>query len=360
MDWLTNTVRFDIEVTSYCNAACPGCERNIEGGKLNPRLDLKHMDMDVWLQFLDSIKGRDVRRVEMNGNVGDFSMHPDIIDMLDKLVTQHPNVIIGAQTNGGARNEKFWTELGKVLKNNYSEIGFAVDGISNEMNHVHRRNVSFDLAMRNAKAFISGGSNAYWVYTMFDHTLEGMAQAEKIATEVGFRRITFRHSCIDQEDMIVNTPKEKYMVGTEKIWDHKERVVKNDDVGWDFEHPKEMADEYTPIESFGNQCLAYHMRKINIDYRGNVFPCSYLYSDNVFVDGNAIKFRLNGKIIKWKIIPSEELNLKHKTLDEILNGKFFKSLQNIIPSCQLYACEKWCITRRVKPINTIIDVSSGE
>lgn len=343
MDWVNNTVRFDVEVTSHCNAACPGCERNVFGGKVNPSLNVAHMDDDIWDAFLEGTKNKTVRQLEMNGNVGDFTMHPNIIDMLDRFCNMHPYAIVGAQTNGGARNVKFWSELGKVLKGRNSQIGFAIDGIDNDMNHVHRRNVKFDFAMRNAKAFIDAGSNAYWVYTMFDHNLEGMNKARAIADEIGFRRLTFRHSCIDQQFMVVKTEKENYMVGTEKIWDHKEKHVLNDNVGWDT-YKESPIEEYTPYESFGNHCTAYNARKINIDWRGYVHPCSYLYAHNItLTDDGVIKYRLNhGSKILWETMSADDISLQKKSLDEILNGKFFKSLDKKVKNEIYLSCATWC------------------
>ena len=33
---------YQLEITTYCNAACPQCPRNINGGEVNPYLNLQH------------------------------------------------------------------------------------------------------------------------------------------------------------------------------------------------------------------------------------------------------------------------------------------------------------------------------
>lgn len=42
-----NITKLKVEVTSYCNAACPGCVRNDFGGKTVDWLNLSHRSMDT-------------------------------------------------------------------------------------------------------------------------------------------------------------------------------------------------------------------------------------------------------------------------------------------------------------------------
>ena len=81
-----------IEITTYCNAACPSCERE----------DLKkheiiHMQDNVWDSIVENVD--DVTYIMFNGTYGDFSMHPKAIDFLHKLADRNPNMCIDIHTH---------------------------------------------------------------------------------------------------------------------------------------------------------------------------------------------------------------------------------------------------------------------
>ena len=356
MDWLTNTVRLDVEVTSHCNAACPGCERNINGGKVNPKLELGHMSMETWENLLKGFRRTPLYRLELNGNVGDFIMHPNILEMLDIFCKQHPRTIISAQTNGAARNETFWKDLAYITRNNNLDIGFAIDGISNEMNHIHRRNAKFDLAIRNAKAFISNGGTAYWVYTMFDHNIDHLKTARKIANETGFIRITYRNSCIPSEDLVVNTEKEKYQIGTSLADNFPERHIKFENNKTKDFQKNALPDEYTSYENFSTYCQAYHARKINVDWKGHIYPCSYIYAENAMMQNNIVRIKdteVQNREVTYTEFDADNININKNSLENILGGEWFRSLEKSIKKEEYAACNRFCVVNRIKEIDFV-------
>ena len=42
----------EIELTTFCNANCGACDRNINGGKTNPKMPLEHMSLDTWKSLI--------------------------------------------------------------------------------------------------------------------------------------------------------------------------------------------------------------------------------------------------------------------------------------------------------------------
>ena len=42
-----SVTEYQLEITSYCNAACPQCPRNSNGSGINPHMPLRHLDRFV-------------------------------------------------------------------------------------------------------------------------------------------------------------------------------------------------------------------------------------------------------------------------------------------------------------------------
>ena len=43
--------KIEIDCTSYCNAYCGACDRNIDGGENHPNLKLNHISINDWCSF---------------------------------------------------------------------------------------------------------------------------------------------------------------------------------------------------------------------------------------------------------------------------------------------------------------------
>ena len=135
----TNEVeRIQIELTNYCNAACPECEREqilrpseyyIGGGKFATKdewiADQKEIQMfkeinDRYLT-LEQIKKRfkpgdwsDLRAIHFCGNIDEPTINPEFMDITNHFLTLNNDTCVFLSTNGGTRNTKFWKELGEL------------------------------------------------------------------------------------------------------------------------------------------------------------------------------------------------------------------------------------------------------
>lgn len=329
MDWLGNTHNIKVEITSYCNAACPGCQRNHMGGKTIDELDLKHMDLDLWKKILVDTKILDLQEILFDGAVGDMIMHPKALDFVKEAMLAHPKTEILINSNGGARNEKFWSELGSMLSKRNHRINFAIDGLE-DTHHLHRRNTKFELVIRNIKAFIKAGGRASWTFTAFDHNLHQIEIARKKAIELGFSYWELRGSCIPGEDMEVLTDKEAYEIGTDNIDEIREELVKI------------VEEKYPIVNDFGwidHKCTSYRERQIQIDWEGNLWPCSYIYSTEVKTVPERISPFGEGKLDH----PKDKINLKDRSFKEIMEDIFYKEIlpDNIDREC-LAVCQERC------------------
>jgi MoaA/NifB/PqqE/SkfB family radical SAM enzyme len=69
--------------------------------------------------------------------------------------------------------------------NGYGQIDFGFDGLDDTL-HLYRRNVKYNIAMRNARAFIQAGGRAQWNFIVFKHNEHQVEQARTLSEEYGF------------------------------------------------------------------------------------------------------------------------------------------------------------------------------
>ena len=339
--WLSNAKRLKVEITSYCNAACPGCTRNVTGGDLVHNLSLEHMSLDLWTRLMwKDTKDMNFSDILFDGAVGDICMHPKALEFIRAAILHHPESEIQINTNGGARNEIFWGTLGKILKDKPHRINFAIDGLE-DTHHIHRRKTTYDMVVRNMKAFIAAGGQANWVYTLFDHNTHQQEEAHNRAIALNCGWFNVRQSCIDGEDMYTKTKTEEYEIGTDTIRDLPEsfHMLRED-----------MTFSDNEVEEVNSECTAFRERQIQIDFRGILWPCSYIYSTNVFSDRRQGRSPFyDGNLdpdSKFPFVPHPEntIDLHHHSLVDILSNNFYtETLPDALDAKSWDICQLWCM-----------------
>jgi MoaA/NifB/PqqE/SkfB family radical SAM enzyme len=180
IDWLNGWEKFELSITTYCQAKCPLCARiSQQTGKFKDFLSLIHTDFHILNRLIDDIaKYTLTKYVQICGDYGDPLMHPDIEKIIDKI-NEH-NMIATIHTNGGIRNELFYKEIAKkkVI------IIFGIDGIDENTNSKYRIGVNFDKAMKNMLTFAKAVNNkkqVVWDFLVFDYNTEQLDKALEIA-----------------------------------------------------------------------------------------------------------------------------------------------------------------------------------
>lgn len=320
MNWFENLHNIKVEITSYCNAACPGCIRNETGGKLIDTLELNHMSLDLWTRIMsEDTKNIRLKEILFDGNVGDFCMHPRAIEFIYPIIENHLETEIHINTNGGARNEQFWSDLGTVLSDVNHRINFAIDGLE-DTHHIHRRRTTYEVVTRNMKAFIDAGGRANWVFTAFDHNTHQVKEARKRSVDLGCAWFQLRHSCIPGEELYTKTDNEEYEIGTETIYDLEEFLEKFAEEKWKI---------FNIGEEVESPCTAYREQQIQIDWKGNLWPCSYIYSTEVAHQLSTSPFHTDPddpNCINTVEHPRDLINLNKYKLEEILKSQFYTSI----------------------------------
>jgi len=190
--------RLHIELSSRCNASCPACSRNYAGGPVANDLELTELSIDDIKRIVPVEIAKNLIGINFCGNVGDPGMAPDLIPILEYFREHSPKIVQQVRTNGGMRNEKFWTELGQFFKNQppakdkelFSQAGvvFSVDGLE-DTNHIYRRGVIWEKLYRNMKAYSATGAFAVWEWLVFEHNQHQIPEAREMARELGFEFI---------------------------------------------------------------------------------------------------------------------------------------------------------------------------
>ena len=183
--------RVELEISSDCNAACPGCARTQNLDILQPR-NLTIEQIQTWFPDRRHIEDKTFK---LCGVLGDPIVNPDCM-AITKWLLEHGGRV-HYSTNGGRNSADWWRELGR-LSGEYGrdilKVHFCVDGV--DTNHIYRVNTNYKIIDRNMQAYSDGGhstggrAEASWIYIVFDHNEHELETARARAAELDFRFAT--------------------------------------------------------------------------------------------------------------------------------------------------------------------------
>ena len=141
-----------LEITNNCQASCPMCNRNINGGQDNPLIKIRNWSIDEFKNVMTPTVLNQLSSYYFCGNFGDPMLNNDLINMCQYSKDVAPGTIVTIHTNGGARNKDWWTQLAVSLPKQHRVV-FALDGLA-DTHHLYRVGTRFEDIIDNAKAFI--------------------------------------------------------------------------------------------------------------------------------------------------------------------------------------------------------------
>ena len=168
----------ELELSSYCNANCPLCPRNLFGYPYNTGYTAKHLTLAEVKQILDPKFISQLDSVTFEGNYGDPLMNPELLDIVDYI-----NKPIEIFTNASMQTKTFWEKLAKAKTTVY----FALDGLS-DTHSIYRQKTDYNKIIANATAFINAGGSAVWKMIKFDHNEHQIIDCEKLSKQLGFKK----------------------------------------------------------------------------------------------------------------------------------------------------------------------------
>jgi MoaA/NifB/PqqE/SkfB family radical SAM enzyme len=351
---------YQIEITSYCNAACPQCPRNNLGSGINPYMYLEHLPLSVLDDAFPTELVKRIRQIFFCGSYGDPIMHPHFLDICRMFRQKNPHVWIYIHTNGGFRKPEWWAELAQII-NGYGKIDFGIDGLS-DTNHLYRRNVNFETAINNARAFIDAGGKAQWNFIIFKHNEHQVEEARLLSNQYGFETFLprktgrfFRHDTITEMDswpVKDKSGKHLYDLEVPTNADYRNSSMLN---------LANIKKDFPDITQYFNtteiHCDALLGNKVAINAEGLVLPCNFFnhnlydarFRDPLQLPGcNHLSF-VDGKNQVEEIINEfgkDNLNIKNNSLEEIFENSFWNYVINSwkkdLKSGRIFECAMTC------------------
>lgn len=333
---------YQIEVTTYCNAACPQCPRNNNGAGVNPYLTLEHLPRAVIDNAFDVELCNRLRQVFFCGSYGDPIMHPEFLEILRDFRRKCPTLWLYLHTNGSAHSTEYWQEMAEII-GGYGQVDFNIDGLETT-NWLYRRNTDFNKIIANATAYINAGGRAVWNFIVFEHNQDQVEQAQELSKKIGFQdfksRATGRflnHNTMDTFNkwpVQTKSGQVEYVLTPTTLDKYKNQSI---------EILPDIKKQYPGMqEYFANTeicCDSLTGKKVAINASGLVLPCNMLnhnLTDARFRDqsvlpcSNDLSF-VDGKNQVQEFINqhgADNLNIHHRSLEQVFANSFWVDLVN--------------------------------
>jgi len=313
-----------IEPTQKCQAACLQCDRNINGGIDNPYLtgsELKSQDYNTIFteKFIQQLN-----HMYMCGNLGDPCVSTESIYGFEYFRFTNFNMHLSMNTNGGAQDTEWWKRLGLILGKS-GHVTFSFDGLE-DTNHLYRQNVNWKRCMENSSAFISSGGRARWEFIIFEHNQHQIQEAKILAKKMGFE--DFRTKKTGRFFSTVKHEGKEEHQGVNRKGEQTQKLQKPKDeyINAALKKEKDIVTEYGSMDHYYDvtpiDCKSIVKSEIFVTAEGHVFPCCWL-------GGQQYKWYWKPKEAPiWKLIKNpNNINAKYNSLQDIVEGYFFKSIE---------------------------------
>lgn len=181
-----------LEMTEACNASCPMCARNLNGGEVNPLLHGAELSISDIEQIFPADFIKQLNRIYMCGNYGDPAVASDTLEAFAYFREHNPKMNLSMHTNGSMKKPEWWAELAGVI-NKRGYVVFGLDGLE-DTNHLYRQGTVWKKIMENAQAFINAGGRARWDYIVFAHNEHQVEEARTLSESMGFEQFNVKKS----------------------------------------------------------------------------------------------------------------------------------------------------------------------
>lgn len=326
MTWETKIL--ELELTTKCNASCPQCSRNYYGGAVWHSLPLIELNLN-WIrekfsaEFLSTLK-----QIRLVGTYGDPCLAKEFIPIV-KWLKSCTQAQLFISTNGSLRTVNWWKELANSLSDQ-DRVVFGIDGLE-DTNHLYRRGTNWKKIISNLSVFNQQGGKSIWQYIVFQHNQHQVEQAREFSKTLGCygfaikttnRFINKKHEKIDQQPVLDKNEKIVY-------WLKLPTLPAYQNIG--YEKYQDAVSTHGTYENYLKHttisCEALKNKYLSVSAEGLVLPCSWL-QDRLYgheAESHPDRQKLFNLIDQTG--GKEKINLNYTNIKDIINGNFFKSLQ---------------------------------
>jgi MoaA/NifB/PqqE/SkfB family radical SAM enzyme len=332
-----------LEVTQNCQAACPMCDRNCNGEGINPHINLNELSYTDCTNIFPASFIKQLDTMYMCGNLGDPIVAKDTLEIFKYFREHTPNMWLSMNTNAGARDEVWWSDLATTFGRMGSVI-FSVDGLR-DTNHIYRQNVVWDNVERSMDAFIEAGGRARWDFLIFEHNQHQVEEARALSEQKGFEKFTAKktgrfitqdskkkesHQAVDRkgnETTQLRKPDKKY----------QNKALQKQDI---------IINKYGSMDAYYDAapivCKVKKENSLYITAEGLALPCCW-------TAGRMYKWWHKDPKVEqiWDFIPNKTALDARQGLDKVFETGIFEDIQNSWskPSCaegKLKVCAMKC------------------
>ena len=332
-----------LEVTQNCQAACPMCDRNCNGEGINPHINLNELSYTDCTNIFPASFIKQLDTMYMCGNLGDPIVAKDTLEIFKYFREHNPNMWLSMNTNAGARDEVWWSDLATTFGRMGSVI-FSVDGLR-DTNHIYRQNVVWDNVERSMDAFIEAGGRARWDFLIFEHNQHQVEEARALSEQKGFEKFTAKktgrfitqdskkkesHQAVDRkgnETTQLRKPDKKY----------QNKALQKQDI---------IINKYGSMDAYYDAapivCKVKKENSLYITAEGLALPCCW-------TAGRMYKWWHKDPKVEqiWDFIPNKTALDARQGLDKVFETGIFEDIQNSWskPSCaegKLKVCAMKC------------------
>lgn len=313
---LTDIKTIHLEPTSKCQASCPMCVRNMQGGILNPFLELNEITVDQFKQWIPVNIVQQLDRLYMCGNSGEPIVARDALEIFKYLRENNSSMKLAMNTNGSARDKEWWEELAATQVS----VRFGIDGLE-DTHSLYRIGTSWKKIISNADAFIKAGGHAEWDMLVFEHNKHQVESCEQLSKEMNFSNFIVKH--------------------TSRFKEGKVHVLTKEGKTSHFIYPSERSNNFTKEFSQYNieenktiHCKVKAEKNLFLNAHGHVYPCCWLDIDAL----PPMSLSRVDYLDRELSIPS----LHTHTLDEIFDSGYFERIEDTWNCNPLRECSKQC------------------
>jgi MoaA/NifB/PqqE/SkfB family radical SAM enzyme len=325
----------EIELSSRCNAACPGCKRT---AMLNR--DEYFSQEDITLeQFKHMFDDYDFHGMQLKfcGVLGDPVVNPDLMEISRYAMSK--NATLQVSTNTGLRSTKWWKDYAELSKefDNKLEVAFAIDGLEGT-NHLYRVGVVWDKVWKNFTTYVKAGGRARWNWIAFDHNAHDLEQAKQISNDLGvpfFIRKSWKNFnpwIVPKKNAKKNKITKEYSVVTSST-----NPLSHPEAKKNLTFKKKLKEQlYNDMDMSNIDCKYTHWKQLFISSMKQLWPCCFLH-DELFngTKGSPLEsiFKKYGN--DWNDLTKHSINdiLEHIWYRETLVDSWKKSHNMHQPRC---------------------------